>query len=365
MPRPSPRKARPRFAGQMTSVIRHAFVIAAVAFTGPLAPGRAHAETRYVDITGAPVYGHERGIEILQSYYGDAVPTRFTIESTDKARSLFQPRGNRVLISNQSQHKEYNSCAVEHESAHLALFAYTRGASLREEFRFIDEGMATLIDAEACHRLEESKRKARRMAADAMRLNRVSFAAVQKWSVYFGIPERGTPNWDAYQIGVSFNLFLWERYGKERLLAFLKELGTQGELGAALQASVGKDAATIESEWLGYLGQPLPPSPPPKLARLQPDNQATAVSPDTKEIVMEFDQAMHPSYSLLTPCDEGVCFRDAYWKSDRILAIRVALRPDHEYRIKFGNEKTGQQKFISFEGIPMSYYTWTFKTAGR
>jgi len=330
-----------------------------------LVPSLVLAEPHYVTQNGLPLADYENGYAILQSYFGDSVPKRITIEPTNKSRSLFQPNDNRVLISSKSQYKEYNACTVEHESSHLALYAFTKGASLREEFRFIDEGFATIIEAEACHRSEGYKRRALRVAVDSMRKNRVSFAAVQQWTNYFGVPDRGNLNLDSYQVGASFDYFLWDTYGKDRLLAFFRALGESGELGAALQKAIGKDKASVEAEWLSYLSQPMPEGSAPEIARLYPDNQASGVPLETTEIVVEFDQPMLPSISLLTNCDDGVCYRDAYWRSDRVLVIKVKLLPDHEYRLGFGNEKTKVQKFLNIEGTALPISAWTFRTTSQ
>lgn len=353
---------RVRLAYGVMKIRRYA-IIASLSTVAIFAPGSAVAECHYVDPNGASIPGYEDGYAILRSYFGDAVPRRITIDRTDKPRSLFQPNGNRVLISTQSRYKEYNSCSVEHESSHLSLFAFTQGASLREEFRFVDEGFATIVQAQACRLATEYKRKALRMAARAMKEDGISFAKVQKWSDYFGIPERGNVNWDAYQTGASFNYYLWDTYGKARLLDFFTALGDRKELEAALSVAFGKDKATIEREWLAYLEQPLPEAPVPQIIRLHPEHMASGVPLDTAEIFVEFDLPMQPSYSLLTRCDDGVCYRDAYWKSDRILAIKVKLIPSHEYRLAFGNEQKNIQKFISVEGAALPFREWIFRTA--
>lgn len=153
-------------------------------------------------------------------------------------------------------------------------------------------------------------------------------------------------------------------------IAYVNKLKNWGDpfwlrFKAAFAEGIDKDKATAGTEPPPHLNDPQPQGSAPKISRLYPENRATAVPLDTTEIVVEFDQPMQRTISLLTNCDDGVCYRDAYWKSDRTLGIKVKLLPDHEYRLGFGNEKTKAQKFLSINGIALPISTWTFRTASQ
>lgn len=91
-----------------------------------------------------------------------------------------------------------------------------------------------------------------------------------------------------------------------------------------------------------------------------PENNASNVSIKTGEIYLEFDLPMHKTIALITNCESGICYRNAYWKSDRILAVKVDLLPDYHYRILIGNPSGNT--LMSKAGVELPVTLWSFKT---
>lgn len=62
----------------------------------------------------------------LQRYFGDAVPERIWVTTHNGSTSQFNINKNTVLISTNAKN---NYCTVGHESSHLSLAAFTKGAT--------------------------------------------------------------------------------------------------------------------------------------------------------------------------------------------------------------------------------------------
>jgi hypothetical protein len=78
------------------------------------------------------------------------------------------------------------------------------------------------------------------------------------------------------------------------------------------------------------------------------------------ELVISFNEPMAPRISIGTPCSEGVCYKNAFWRDSKTLVIKVdpSLRSNHDYKITIGYKRLLE----SASGISMPLLTWTFHT---
>ena len=101
---------------------------------------------------------------------------------------------------------------------------------------------------------------------------------------------------------------------------------------------------------------------PPKVIKATPDNGATDVDPNLREIRIEFDQDM--DQGGLSLCGGGDTFPELRgrprWDSPRICAAAVSLKPEHEYN--FSVNCPAAQNFRSKGGEAAEIYPITFHT---
>lgn len=103
---------------------------------------------------------------------------------------------------------------------------------------------------------------------------------------------------------------------------------------------------------------------PPKIVRFSPENGASDVPTSTAEIEIEFDQPMAPTFSFYGDCDAGACYKQGFWKTDRIFAVTTKLIPNHKYTLGIGNVKTGHQQFGA-NGVGVVPLNWEFTTVAE
>ena len=104
----------------------------------------------------------------------------------------------------------------------------------------------------------------------------------------------------------------------------------------------------------------------PKIVRAVPAFASTDAQVGTSEIELEFDRPMNQkSFTVLAPCDGSVCYKDAYWKSPTVFAIKVNLAPNTVYRIPLSKE--GTNGFMAAEANePLEKgLVWRFKTIAQ
>ncbi len=316
--------------------------------------------SHYYDLDGQPLLEYESIYPALQKYFGAVVPERIIVRGVQGVTSRFDYLREMVLISEVHLRNQALG-TVAHESCHLCLENFTKGASVREEFRFFDEGLAEIFQSIIENRTAEYKAEALAVAALQRRRNNVGFAKAQKWSDYFGNPRVRT-NYYAYPVGASFNYFIIDTYGMDRLFDFFKDIGDTGDLEESSRHVFKKDQAALEAEWLSYLDRVPVSGEPPRIAGRFPEHGATGVSIATVEIYLEFDRPMHRFICLITNCNDGVCYQNAYWKTDRRLAVKVKLLPNHRYRIGLGNP---EYRFLSREGLELPVTIWEFTTGAE
>lgn len=323
--------------------------------------GSAEGDAHFYDAAGRPLPQYEWIAERLKEYFPESVPPRITVQFQNQWRSSrFHPTDAAVLIHESV--KNAPEPVIAHESCHLCLANLTKGASTREKFRFFDEGFAEVFENLTMKRFEAYKEEALTVAAAQHRRRNVSFARVQKWSEYYGDPETKT-NFYAYPVGASFDLFIMDHFGKDRLLAFFKDIGETGDLARTVRNVLGSDLPELEAKWLRYLEEVDVSTAEPRIVKLFPENGATGVSIKTEEIAVQFDLPMARKIVFISDCRQGVCYKNAYWKSDRILAVKVKLLPNHRYRIALGDMAHG--RFMSRAGSELPVTEWSFATGSE
>ena len=114
---------------------------------------------------------------------------------------------------------------------------------------------------------------------------------------------------------------------------------------AGLINILSKPLDEIESEWLAYINsnykevQSDPQTAEPSISFMSPPDHAMDVNPNIKEIVVQFNVPMEGDICVTADCKD-ICYRDAYWKDVRTLAIRLPnnLQSNREYFLELGND---------------------------
>ncbi|UCH98373.1 MAG: hypothetical protein JSV88_16440 [Candidatus Aminicenantes bacterium] len=327
-------------------------------------------EHHYYDLHGNSLEQYDPIWDTLSDYYGSYLPHVLTVVYIEGESSRFSPEHNQVRLSVRTAFASTGKLILAHESSHIALYHVTAGASLLEQFRFIDEGQAQIIGALATDTFETYQQQALNTAAMQYHKGNVSFEKVQQWSSYYGKP--GSENPFAYDVGASFNLFLRERYGQKALFQFFEDLGTTRDLSQTIRNLFHTSAEELENEWFQYLASvditPNEALVPPRVVEMYPPHGAEHVPVDVKEIYVRFNTDMRTTDMCInTPCkDTGICYKHAYWKTKKILAVKVqgSLKPDYPYQLSLG---VPHQKcvFTSVAGVDLPMTPWHFRTGSK
>lgn len=205
----------------------------------------------FFNLDNRPLPQYEFIYRELVKFFQDSVPEKITVVNTTGKASRFDYGKERVLIS--EYHLKNDPVGiVAHESCHLSMENYTKGASVKEEFRFLDEGFAEIFHSIINNKFEEYKNEALAVAAVQNRKSNLGLARVQRWSEYFGSPETKT-NFHAYPVGASFVFFAIDTYGMERFFALLKDISGTNKLDESFQNVFQKGMPVMEKDWLDYL----------------------------------------------------------------------------------------------------------------
>ncbi len=318
----------------------------------------------YFDVDNKPLPQYEFIYGKLKDYFKDNVPKKIVVKyitDTTEKTSRFDPINEIVLINEYSV--KYDLIGViAHESCHLCMENFTEKASVKEEFRFLDEGFADIFQSIITNKADDYKNESLAIAAVQYNRNNISFEKVKKWSTYFGDPQIKI-NFYAYPVGSSFDFFIIDTYGMERLITFFKDIGRTQDLGKSLKKIFNNDKQSIESEWLQYLKKVNVSNTEPHIIKMFPANLATNVSIKTTEIYIEFDIPMSRNIILITNCSDGVCYKNAYWKTDKVLAVKVNLLPNYQYKVYLGDNYYG--RFMSKFSVELPITTWSFNTCSE
>lgn len=315
----------------------------------------------YFDVDNKPLPQYEFIYDKLKDYFNSSVPKKIVVKFTTGNTSRFDPINEIVLINEYST--KYDLLGViAHESCHLCMENFTKRASVKEEFRFFDEGFANIFQSTIINKADDYKNESLTIATVQNNRNNVNFEKVQKWSEYFGDPQIKT-NFYAYPVGSSFDFFVVDTFGMDRLITFFKNIGKTQDLEKSLKNVFKNDKQSIESEWLQYLKKVNVSNVEPHIIKMFPANLTTGVSIKITEIYVEFDIPMSRHIFFITNCNDGVCYKDVYWKTDKILAVKVNLLPNYQYKIYLGDNFHG--RFMSKVGVELPITSWSFKTGSE
>lgn len=315
----------------------------------------------YFDVNNEPLVQYESVYDQLNKYFKDGVPKKIIVKHITGNTSQFDPTFEAILLNEYALKNDPVGIAG-HESCHLCMANFTHEASVKEEFRFFDEGFADIFESIINNKTAEYKNESLAVAAIQNLKSNVSFDKVQKWSEYFGDPRTKT-NYYAYPVGASFNFFVIDTYGMDKLFMFFKDIGKTQDLAKSIKKVFKSDKLSIETEWQQYLKKVNLSGDEPHIIKMYPANGATNVSIKTDEIFVEFDVPMSRHIFLINNCNDGICYKNAYWKTDKILAVKVILLPNYRYQVNLGDDFHG--RFMSKVGIELPVFLWSFETGSE
>ena len=335
-----------------------------VGCTSSSRPAVADVRHHYFDESGTALAQWDFIWDGLSAYFDAATPDRIVVRhKSGGSTSQFDPQTDSILLTSAT---EDSVEVAAHESTHLCMFHLTHGASDTTQFRFFDEGFANIMGYEIAGDGALYQQAALQVAAISNQQGNVSFAQVQDWSTYFGDPESSAgANWNAYDVGASFDYMIRDNKGEQALHDFFADIGITQDLGQTFTRLFSATEADIEQEWLAYLANVTVDQSAPTVVEMSPSNDAAAVPVATTELSVKFNVAMQHQVCISTPCgDTGVCYTNAYWKDLDVLAVKVdgALKAGYQYYLTLGSEAHGCP-LKSYAGVPLPYIDWSF-TAG-
>jgi hypothetical protein len=303
----------------------------------------------------------------VTSTFGLAVPTKVTVRYSSRRGEYFHPDDASIEISSADHHTPRELGLVAHETAHLALASLSNGASTLEGFRFMDEGLAAIIEESVRGTLPTYRRAALVLAARRISTGGARLADLQVWSRYFGDPARDagkSADYDAYLVGSAFDFFLEDVYGEGALKRLFLDLSKTRSLPASLTNVFGRTVEQTEAAWDRYLRAVdlSIATHVPSVVAMDPTSGASGVPTATTEIHVAFDTDMLPFICVDAPCSAGICYDHAYWQDTRTLAIRIdgRLLPDHAYSLSLGSPP--QCLLKSIYRVEMPVVRWEFRT---
>lgn len=296
----------------------------------------------------------------LKQFYGEAMPQQVKIVFTNAGVSRFDTE-NFLILLDKKIFQDRGAELIAHETSHLCLFLLTKGMSNQEKFRFMDEGFAEIISHEILGNLDQYKRSFLLGAAIQLKKSNISITKVQNWSVYFGNSQ--SANWYAYDVGASFNFYIKDQYNEKKLKALFIDFGKTKNLELSTKNILGKNISEIEVSWKDYLFKVPLSYDTPQIISSTPRHNEINVSPDLKEISVTFSVPMdvRRKISVMTNCDEGVCYKNVYWKDPMTLSIGLPnkLLSNHQYDLQLGKKDNPLQ---SVTDISFPITKWRFKT---
>jgi hypothetical protein len=306
-------------------------------------------------------------VPYLTAYFGGAVPGTITVNYASGPGDYFDSRRNGITISMAETHGPRELGLVAHEASHLALAAFSGGVSTLEPFRFMDEGLAAIIEHTVGGTLPKYRHAALVVAARRLSTGSVSLADLQAWSRYFGDPighpERAA-DYDAYEVGSAFDFFVQDTHGEGALRSLFADLARTRSLASSVRTVFGHTLDETEAAWVAYLRavDVSVASRPPAVVEMVPANGAAGVATDLAEVRVTFDTDMTPFICVNTPCNEGICYDHAVWRDLRTLAIKIdrPLMPDHPYSLSLGSPPRCMLK--SEDRVELPVVKWEFRT---
>jgi hypothetical protein len=323
------------------------------------APARApERATHYVGPGDRPLPQLEAAWEIVHEFFGDATPDVVHVAYVERGTSRFDPEKAALMLSRESLKSQSEIGVTAHETAHLALARLTKGASTTEPLRFLDEGLASILQSRADRDADAYKARAAVVAAQRAHEDDAILEHARHWSVYFGDPATRA-DYEAYDVGASFVLFLFAGFGEYKTRRLLADLGETRDLALSCLRVTSTELSAIELSWRAALDDVVVQVP--RVVAQSPSNEDEAVPVETTELVATFDVPMQARVCLNAPCHEGICFDHATWRTPTELVVRLTkpLRPSRWYEVTLG---TPTCRLASRAGAKMPPKVWHFKT---
>jgi predicted SprT family Zn-dependent metalloprotease len=190
-------------------------------------------------------------LKLDKAFFKGNCPKDITLAYEDiKTAGGFDPNKNIIKLNPKKYSMNNENMVVTHEACHLCLANLTNKNSNKEEFRFIDEGWASIVGGDF-----SSQYKINSIIKTKEKINtgEVSFKKVQKWKIYFGGSNTGKYNWSAYNVGTSFVYFILDTYSQDKLYDFFISIGKTENLSASILETFNKQESEFEKDWLGYV----------------------------------------------------------------------------------------------------------------
>lgn len=313
----------------------------------------------FIDKDGNPIEKYEFIYQAVKKIYPESIPEKVIIQYIDGSHSKFNI--DKAIVYLSVNHVKNAERIIAHELSHICLGRYKNSTNVLDQFRFFDEGFANIVGYRVVNDIESYKKQSLITAAVQNKADNMDFKKVQDWETYYARYKKN--NYFAYPVGSSFDFMIIDNYGEEILFKFFKDIAKTKNLNRTFKNVFKKDLATIETEWKEYVSKIQIDDVKPKVVKMFPENGAKDVDVKIKEITVEFNTSMLKSIYVSTPCDDGVCYKNAYWKTDKLLVIKVdpKLLSGHEYRLTLGSIKSGR-RLKSTAGIELDLISWTFKT---
>ena len=315
----------------------------------------------FYDVDGKPIATDDTAWPPLAEFFGAALAEKLTVLYQREGTSHFIADRNVIYISAASLKGAAEPAVVAHETAHRALAVLTEGASATEPFRFMDEGLAMIIEKTFQGSLAKYRRTSLLLAAKRLSTGSVQIADLQHWSKYFGDPTV-TADWDAYNIGSAFDFFVQDTFGNNALKRLFVDLGKSRSLQSSVKTVLGKTLEETEAAWVGYL-RAVPAPQVPAVVEMDPANGTSGVARDLAEIHATFDTDMAASICVRTDdCAGGICYEHALWRDPRTLVISIdqPLAAGHEFALSLGYPPRCVLK--SSDGVEAPVVQWGFRT---
>ena len=352
-------------------LIRCGAIVCLATVMSNAAPSLASAEssTPLSHITDAAGNTLERFEPIwiaLQKVFGSHTPRKIVVHVTKGPFSRFDTRNSSVLIA-VGVYEIKPLKIIAHEASHIAQHNLTRGHSVKNQFKFIDEGHASVFASRVAGTEVEDKRDVLATAAQQARRGNVSLKWVQDWKSYWGRSRDGSGKQSryAYSVGASFIYYLESVHGHNSPLLLMAAIGRLGEIGAATVDALQIMPRELEAQRIAYLTSDDIKGVPTRIVILHPPNGSADVPIDLTELIVRFDDDMMRERCVRTrPCKE-VCYRNAYWKTSRLLAIKLpkGLRPNSTYDLTLGVPGRCRLRNTDLIRLPITH--WQFKTGAN
>jgi hypothetical protein len=127
----------------------------------------------------------------------------------------------------------------------------TQMMSKENRFRFFNEGFARLF--EYSENPSWYFNTTMKVGKEYLKKGKVSFSQIEDWITYWGDPEVGNLDPNAYNIGSTFVYFLINTYGKNCFRKFLVVIGKTQNLNLALSQTYQLSRKKAQRRWRKYI----------------------------------------------------------------------------------------------------------------